>query len=235
MTAVPAGKSKAQYIHGMFNDLSAKYDQASTFIAFKQDRFWRDFAASLVDGCGAKVLDVCCGTGEFSIRLKKQTGKEVYGVDFSQGMVSNAKTKYGGSGVDFSIADAQNLPFPNDAFSCVTVSFALRNVTDIKKTITEMTRVLKKGGKIIILDLGKPKSKVYRTFYYWYFYHIAPKLGGAIANQGSYAYKYLPHSLTNFPAQDGIKQIMDEIGLSNIEVYDLTKGIAAVHVGTKSG
>jgi demethylmenaquinone methyltransferase/2-methoxy-6-polyprenyl-1,4-benzoquinol methylase len=235
MSAIPVGKSKAQYIHGMFNDLSAKYDQASTFIAFKQDRLWRDFAASLVDGSGAKVLDVCCGTGEFSIRLKRQTGKDVFGFDFSQNMVKKAKAKYGGSGVDFGVADAENLPFHNETFTCATVSFALRNVTDIEKTVTEMTRVLKKGGKIIILDLGKPRSKVYRKLYYFYFYNIAPRLGGAIADKGSYAYNYLPHSLTHFPAQDGLKKIMDEIGLSDVEVYDLTKGIAAVHVGTKVG
>jgi len=235
MSMIPEGKSKARYINGMFNDLSSHYDRASSFIALKQDRFWRDFAASQVDGCGSNILDVCCGTGELSIRLKARSDNPVTAVDFSHGMVAEASAKYSGKGVRFSVGDAEMLPFPDESFTCVTVSFALRNVTSIERTISEMTRVLKKGGKIIILDLGKPRSKLIRKLYYWYFYSIAPKLGGVLADKGDYAYTYLPHSLTYFPAQDGLKKIMEDIGLVNVEVHDLTMGIAAVHVGTKAG
>jgi len=235
MSTIPAGETKARYINGMFNDLSTHYDRASSFIALKRDRFWRDFAASQVDGCSAKILDVCCGTGELSIRLKDKSASPVTAVDFSPGMLSQANAKYGKKGVRFSVADAEALPFPDESFTCATVSFALRNVTSIEKTLSEMTRVLKKGGKLIILDLGKPRSAVVRKLYYCYFYSIAPKLGGVLAQKGKYAYSYLPHSLTYFPAQDGLKKIMEDIGLVNVEVHDLTMGIAAVHVGTKAG
>ena len=234
MSTVPAGTSKARYINEMFNDLSSHYDRASSFIALKKDRFWRDYAASQVDGCSAKILDVCCGTGELSIRLKGKSKSPVTAVDFSHGMLAQAKSKYGKKGVRFSVADAEMLPFPDESFTCVTVSFALRNVTSIERTISEMTRVLKKGGKIIILDLGKPRSRLVRKLYYWYFYGVTPKLGGVLADKGDYAYTYLPHSLTYFPAQDGLKKILEDIGLVDVEVHDLTMGIAAVHVGTKA-
>jgi demethylmenaquinone methyltransferase/2-methoxy-6-polyprenyl-1,4-benzoquinol methylase len=229
------GLSKAKFIHRMFTDLSENYDVASKSIALSKDGLWRDFAASFVDGCGDKVLDVACGTGELSIRLRKKCSGTVFAFDFCQGMVREAKTKYGNSSVNFGVADAQKLPFPDETFTCVTIGFALRNVSDIPRTISEMMRVVKKGGVIIVLDLGKPREALFRKPYYLYFYHIAPKIGGFLAKRGNYAYEYLPQSLTNFPAQDGIKDIMGEIGLSDIHVFELTKGIAAVHIGTKAG
>src|SRR3990172_12744291 len=158
---------KARYIHKLFTEASERYDAASTAIAFKRDRFWRDFAASLVDGAGERVLDVCCGTGELSIRLSKKTGGTVFAMDFCEGMVRQAKRKYGDrQGLTFGVADVENLPFPDETFTCVTVGFALRNVTDIVRAISEMKRVLKKGGKVIVLDLGKPRSKIFRKTYY---------------------------------------------------------------------
>jgi demethylmenaquinone methyltransferase/2-methoxy-6-polyprenyl-1,4-benzoquinol methylase len=228
------GRKKARYIHKMFTDLSGRYDKVSTAIALRRDGSWRDFAASMVDGASGRILDVCCGTGELSIRLLEKTGSQVVAVDFCENMVDQAKKKFGnGNSLNFGVADAERLPFTDDTFTCATVAFALRNVTDIRRVISEMTRVVKKRGKIIILDLGKPSSSLIRKFYYCYFYQIIPRIGGLFAREGSYAYEYLPHSLTHFPAQEGIKSIMGDVGLVDVQVHNLTKGIAAVHVGTK--
>jgi demethylmenaquinone methyltransferase/2-methoxy-6-polyprenyl-1,4-benzoquinol methylase len=227
-------EGKAKYIHSMFTDLCERYDRTSSTIALKRDRFWRDFAASLVDGDGERVLDVCCGTGELTVRLLKRTKTNVIAVDFCAPMVKLAEKKYGNrKGVKFGVADIELLPFPDETFTCVTVAFALRNVSDISRSILEMSRVLKKGGKLLILDLGKPPSTLFREAYYLYLYNIAPKIGRFLAGEASYAYKYLPHSLTNFPAQEGIKRELDRIGFKDVEVHDLTRGIAAVHVGIK--
>jgi demethylmenaquinone methyltransferase/2-methoxy-6-polyprenyl-1,4-benzoquinol methylase len=132
------------------------------------------------------------------------------------------------------LADAEKLPFRDNSFTCVTVSFALRNVRDISAVLSEMDRVVKGGGRIIILDLGKPRSLFFRKPYYFYFYKVVPRIGRLLARKGGYAYKYLPNSLTTFPAQDGIKEIMAKTGFEDICVYELTMGVAAVHVGVKA-
>jgi demethylmenaquinone methyltransferase/2-methoxy-6-polyprenyl-1,4-benzoquinol methylase len=226
--------SKAKYIQRMFTELMPRYDAVSTAIAFNRDAFWRDFTTSLVDGDGEQILDVCCGTGELSIRLLDKNGGRVFAFDFCEAMARGAKKKYGDkSGIYFGVADVENLPFQDETFTCVTVAFALRNVTNIRRSIFEMARVLRKGGKMIILDLGKPKAHLFRKAYYLYFYKIAPKLGGALTKQGGYAYKYLPQSLTNYPAQDGIKKIMTQLGLEDVKVHNLSMGIASVHEGSK--
>ncbi len=233
MDGIDGKTGKARYIQSMFTDLSESYDVASTTIAFNKDREWRDFAASLVDGCGEKVLDLCCGTGELSIRLLQKGAGRVFAFDFCRAMVREGKEKYGLKGVNFGVGDAEKLPFPDETFTCVSVAFALRNVSNIKKTLLEMKRVLKKDGRIIILDLGKPRSALIRKSYYCYFYYIAPLLGSFFAKNGGRAYTYLPHSLKNYPAQEGIKKLMEEIDFKDIQVYDLTKGIVSVHVGNK--
>ncbi len=231
-----AAENKAMYIHRLFTDLCGQYDTASTAVALRRDKFWRDFAASMVDGASGKVLDVCCGTGLLSIRLKERTKSQIVAVDFCEDMVKQATKKFGNrNDLNFGVADVERLPFPDETFTCATVAFALRNVTDIHTAVAEMTRVIKKGGKIIILDLGKPSSSILRKIYYSYFYHIAPRIGIFFAGKGGDAYRYLPHSLTKFPAQEGVKRIMEDIGLKDVQVYNLDGGIAAVHVGTKLG
>ncbi|RMF89515.1 MAG: ubiquinone/menaquinone biosynthesis methyltransferase [Methanobacteriota archaeon] len=230
-------RGKARYIRRMFSDLSRRYDLASTAIAFGRDRGWRDFAASKVDGAAGMILDVCCGTGELSRRLVEKTGGRVVAVDFCREMVEVAREKFGGrERLSFGVADIERLPFPDETFTCATVGFALRNVTDIRRALSEMTRVVKRGGMVIVLDLGKPGSSLFRKLYYLYFYRIAPRLGGFMAGKGAaYAYRYLPSSLTDFPAQRGIERMMRELGLVDVRLYDLDMGIVAVHVGKKPG
>lgn len=234
MTAGLVGRSKAKFIHKMFHDASGEYDATSTAIALKMDGKWRDFASSLVNGTGGRVLDICCGTGELSWRLASENNKHIIAMDFCNAMVEVARKKKGSQGVDFGVGDIEKLPLKDETFSYVTVAFALRNVSSIEKSILEMRRVLKKGGKIIILDLGKPKSRFFKKIYYIYFYKVAPVIGKILSKNGSYAYTYLPNSLTNFPAQDGIKKMLEELEFKEIKVHNLTKGIVAVHEGTKS-
>jgi len=229
-----ASNGKARYIQGMFSDVCTGYDTASTAIAFKRDGSWRDYAASLVDGAGGRVLDVCCGTGALSWRLHKKTGRPIVAVDFCEGMIRQAVQKYGDNPeMIFGVADVQKLPFQDESFTCVTIAFALRNVEDIRISLSEITRVVRKGGRIIILDLGKPTSLPFRKIYYLYFYRLAPLIGGFLAKNGGYAYKYLPHSLTNFPAQTGLKKILEEMDLEDVKVYDLTRGVTAAYMASR--
>ncbi|MEE9594548.1 MAG: ubiquinone/menaquinone biosynthesis methyltransferase [Candidatus Hydrothermarchaeales archaeon] len=230
-----AKAKKARYIHRMFTDLSERYDQASPAIALGRDGYWRDYTASFVEGVNGRILDACCGTGKLSIRLLEKTKSQVVAVDFCEKMVEKAKKKYGDrEGLSIGIADVEKLPFPNETFACVTVAFGLRNVKDIPRAISEMLRVLEKGGKIIILDLGKPSTLLFRRVYYSYFYSIVPLFGGFIAGKGKHAYRYLPHSLTHFPSQNGLERIMKDLGLNDIKIYNLDRGIVAIHVGAKS-
>jgi len=224
---------KARFIRRMFTELSESYDHASTAVALKKDGFWREFAASQVNGSGESVLDVACGTGELTSLLLREGAGRVVGVDFCEAMLRRAALKCRANSVSFALADAEHLPFRDESFTCAVIGFALRNVTDMRRTLDEMVRVVRRGGRIIVLDLGKPRLRLLRKLYYCYLYYLLPRIGALLAREGGYAYYYLPHSLTHFPAQDGVRDLMREAGLRNITVHELTGGIAAVHVGER--
>jgi demethylmenaquinone methyltransferase/2-methoxy-6-polyprenyl-1,4-benzoquinol methylase len=231
-------KDKTVYIQAMFTAIADKYDLLNSLLSFGQDAAWRRFAASRcslpTDGL---VLDVATGTAELARHLARRNDRgRIVGVDFCSDMLDKAKAKLSASGNDKRIhlvlGDALRLPFPDDSFDCATIGFALRNVSSIEATFGEMTRVVKPGGRVISLELTRPRSRLLKAIYYLYLLRIAPYIGGLISRKRE-AYTYLPDSILEFPSPEQVAKTMEGIGLESIEIHRLMFGVAAVHVGIK--
>ncbi|MHB1042900.1 MAG: demethylmenaquinone methyltransferase [Eubacteriales bacterium] len=234
-------RNKEEYVHAVFSSIAHRYDFLNTALSFNRDKYWRRFA---VEKCelkpGGTGLDVCCGTGMLALEQARSVGLSgrVVGLDFCETMLAQAeeninRTPYKGV-IELRHGNAVALPFEDDVFDCATIGFALRNVPDIKKTIEEMCRVVKPGGKVVSLELAKPSAPGFKQLYYLYFNHMVPLLGRLGVGQAG-PYSWLPNSLKTFPHQEEIKGIFTEAGLSGACYYELTGGIVAVHVGVKEG
>ncbi|WP_028309596.1 demethylmenaquinone methyltransferase [Desulfitibacter alkalitolerans] len=235
---LPKGySSKEEYVHSIFSTIAPKYDLLNTVLSFNRDKVWRKITVDKTGlSEGNRGIDVCCGTGELAFEQAKRVGSkgEVVGVDFCEEMLAIAleKTpeKYKNN-IRWLKGDATNLPLPDNEFDGATIGFALRNVPSIEKTIKEMKRVVKPGGKVVSLELAKPSAPVFKQLYYLYFNHLVPIMGKlGIGKDGPYT--YLPNSLKVFPHQDKIRDLFGDVGLINPHYIELTGGIVAVHVGT---
>lgn len=232
-------KKKEAYVHALFSRIAHRYDLLNTVLSFNRDKYWRRFA---VAQCGLKPggygLDVCCGTGMFALEQAKVVGLQgrVVGVDFCEEMLAKgreniARTPYRDV-IELVWGNAMDLPFPDDTFDCATIGFALRNVPDIAQTIREMMRVVRPGGRVVSLELAKPRMPGFREVYYFYFNRLVPLIGRlGVGTSGPYS--YLPNSLRVFPHQDEIRDLFTAVGLKDAHYFELTGGIVAVHVGTK--
>ena len=226
-------EDKAAYVHNAFLAIADKYDLLNTLLSFNRDSYWRRFAASKagVRG-GERTLDVATGTGKLAVELAKEVGErgEVVGIDFCQRMLYKAKNKK--INIELVLATLESLPFPDNTFDCATIGFALRNVTDIERTLQEMTRVIKRGGKVVCLEFAPPRRRLFQKIYCFYLFTILPFIGGLISRQRE-VYAYLPRSIVEFPRPEELKQRMQGVGLKEVRFYPLTWGIVSVHVGTK--
>lgn len=175
-----------------FDKIARDYDRMNGLMTFGLDRWWRRRAMQWLQG---NVLDVACGTGDMVVELLKH-GCTVTGVDLSEEMMAIARQK--APAATFMLADAERLPFPDEAFDAVTCAFGVRNFVHLEKGLAEMMRVLKTGGMMVILELATPDSKIIRPFYNLYTQHIIPWLGSRIADNRE-AYTYLPASIERFP------------------------------------
>lgn len=234
----PSYASKEEYVHALFSSIAHRYDLLNTLLSFNQDKYWRRFAAAQTGlQPGGHGLDVCCGTGMLTVELARLAGPRGYivGLDFCEKMLERAaenirKTPYAQQ-IRLVNGNAVALPFPDNTFDCATIGFALRNVPDVYRTITEMARVVKPGGKVVSLELSKPSMPVFKQLYYLYFNYVVPFLGRlGVGFDGPYS--YLPRSLKEFPHQRELQKIFFEAGLRNVKFYELTGGIVSVHVGT---
>jgi demethylmenaquinone methyltransferase/2-methoxy-6-polyprenyl-1,4-benzoquinol methylase len=229
---------KEAYIHKMFSSIAGNYDFLNSLLSFNRDKYWRKFAVSKIEPqAGEQVLDVATGTGALALELARKIGKKgkVVGVDFSAQMLSRAQDKRAKTrchNLELICAKMEVLPFPDNAFDCVSTSFALRNVTKVEQTVREMTRVLKTGGKLVCLEFSQPQHRVLRQIYYFYIFHILPFVGQAISGDKE-AYAYLPSSIVEFSSLLELKQIMGKAGLGNVVAYPLTFGIATTYVAVK--
>lgn len=235
---LPKGySSKEEYVHSIFSTIAPKYDLLNSILSFNRDKAWRRLTVDktcLVDG--NRGLDVCCGTGQLSFEQVKRVGKngKVVGLDFCKDMLTIAQQKTPEvykNNLEWIQGDATDLPFADKEFDAATIGFALRNVPSIEKTIREMKRVVKPGGKVVSLELAKPSTPGFKQIYYLYFNQIVPLMGKlGIGKEGPYS--YLPNSLKTFPHQSEIRDLFGDVGLLNPQYIELTGGIVAIHVGT---
>jgi demethylmenaquinone methyltransferase/2-methoxy-6-polyprenyl-1,4-benzoquinol methylase len=151
------------------------------------------------------------------------------GIDFCEKMLNKAKNKK----IELALADAESLPFPDNTFDCAAIGFGLRNVTNVKKTLQEMTRVVKAGGRVVCLEFALPQNGLFGKIYHFFLYDILPPIAGLISRRRD-AYKYLPRSIAAFLKPEELKRILEEVGLEDIQIYTLTWGVSTVHVGIKA-
>ncbi len=231
-----SGKSKQ--IQHMFSSIAPRYDFLNRFLSFGIDTRWRQFAVKLVKYCETgRILDAATGTGDMAMDTAAVTPTSVgiVGIDFCSEMIDIAKSKIRNSPyadrINLSVAPCEAIPFPENSFDSVTIAFGIRNLADRHKGLKEMHRIIKKGGRLIILEFSTPRSPIVKTIYYFYFRRILPIVGGLFSKYA--AYKYLPESVLEFPAQEDFKQILSSVGFINTYHHDLTYGIVTVYVGEK--
>jgi len=234
---LPRPEEKAAYVRAMFTGIAPTYDRLNRLMSLGLDRQWRRWAvvhARLQPG--DRALDVATGTGDIAFALARRVGPEgeVVGVDFSDGMLDLAGSKARAQGVAgfvrFQWADALELPFEDGEFDAATVGFAGRNVTDLSRFFSEMRRVVRPGGKVVHLEISRPKLPVFRILFRLYFYHLVPLIEGRLAGSRD-AYTYLPNSLTIFPGVDELARIMRDAGLREVRFYPLAFGSITMHIG----
>jgi demethylmenaquinone methyltransferase/2-methoxy-6-polyprenyl-1,4-benzoquinol methylase len=182
----------------------------------------------------AQVLDVACGTGDLSLELQKTGKAKVFGTDFCRPMLEIAfdKNQKNALKIPYVEADGMNLSFADASFDAVTIAFGLRNFSNWQNGLIEFHRILKPGGKIVILEFSTPIVPGFRQAFQFYFSNILPRIGGAVSGSRG-AYEYLPDSVSKFPDQKNLAKMMLETGFSDVEYKNLTGGIAAIHSGVK--
>ena len=235
---MPVDKSAAR-IRRMFGEIAGRYDFLNHLLSMGIDRSWRRRTVRLAPPGEGPVLDVCTGTGDLALAYWKASGREVdvVGADFSRPMldVGHGKADRVGAGdrVSFVEADAENLPLADDTFAVVCVAFGLRNVSDTDRGLREMARVCRAGGKVAVLEFSMPGVWPLKNAYGWYFRHVLPRIGQLLARNRHSAYNYLPASVGEFPQDEELAQRMRAAGLSRVDYYPFSLGIATLYVGVK--
>lgn len=227
---------KEEKVQGVFQHISSNYDMMNDIISIGLHRGWKDSLAEEISQKGKSILDVCCGTGDLTVMLsKKDVLNEITGLDFSQNMLSVAKNrveKNDVKNVKLVQGNAMELPFEDNCFDCAVISFGLRNVADYSKVISEMTRVIKKGGWIYCLEASYPDSKYIKPFFRLYFRHIMPRLAGLITGKQK-EYEWLNESTELFLKKNELAELFKKCGLSDVTYKTYLMGSAALHKGQK--
>lgn len=231
--------NKGERIREMFDSIAPRYDLLNRLLSLGIDRRWRRFAVKQIKYAdGGRILDVATGTADVALQIAATTPDSVTitGVDFSPQMVELGREKVGMSPfsgrISLQVAPCEAIPFAENSFDSATIAFGIRNVVDRLCGLQEILRVLKPGGRIVILEFSNPRSKLFKTAYNFYFLKILPLIGGLVSNFS--AYKYLPDSVLEFPSQEEFKKIMSEAGFKAVTHTDLTFGIATVYTGDKA-
>jgi demethylmenaquinone methyltransferase/2-methoxy-6-polyprenyl-1,4-benzoquinol methylase len=225
----------SEQVQGMFDRIAGRYDLLNSLMTAGLHHSWRQRAVDRAEvSAGDSVLDVCCGTGDLSFELagRVSPGGHVVGCDFSEQMLDLAREKALDRGVEsvrFEWADALRLPYDDDRFDAVTVGFGVRNFADRDRGLRELARVLKPGGRLVILEFTEPRRPPFSTFYSLWFDRIVPVLGRLTPNPD--AYSYLAESVHSFPDPHGLAAKMDAAGLERIRWLLTAGGILAIHSG----
>lgn len=227
---------RTRTVKKMFGAIAPRYDLLNRLLSFGVDVGWRRAMVSRLPHGRLKVLDLACGTGDVSIEiLRARPDSLVYGADLSLGMILAGKPKIAKRMMEDAIlltaASAEELPYPDSSFDAMTIAFGIRNVTRRDVALAEVRRVLKPGGKALILDFSIPKNPLVAALYGMYFHRVLPLLGGIISGNFE-AYRYLPKSVENFPPRENFAQMMETAGFGGVGWTDFTMGVATLYEGT---
>lgn len=240
MTVVPYKKdtsAKKAQVAKMFDNISGNYDFLNHFLSLGIDITWRKKAIKQLKSIDPKqILDVATGTGDFAIEALKLNPDKVVGVDISEGMLEVGRTKMKERKLDGKIellyGDSENLPFEENKFDAVIVAFGVRNFENLENGLAEMLRVVRPGGKVVVLEFSKPRKFPFKQLYNFYFKFVLPKIGRWVSKDSS-AYTYLPESVQAFPDGEGFVKILNHLGYKNTSCKALTFGISSLYTGTK--
>lgn len=227
-------------IRDMFGQIAGRYDFLNRLLSLGIDRSWRRKTVKIVPPQGdAPILDVCTGTADLALAYwKASPTTPIVAADFCQPMLAVGQEKCRRAGAADQItlveADTMQLPFPNDHFQIVSVAFGLRNVADTDAGLREMVRVCRPGGRVAILEFSTPTLWPLGPIYAWYFRHVLPRIGQALARNRQSAYNYLPQSVGRFPQGQQLAQLLKTAGLHHVTFHPFTFGVATLYVGTKS-
>ena len=226
-------------IEAMFSSIASRYDLLNRLLSLGRDRYWRKYAVDqLPDIDNGTLLDIATGTGDIAIEIAKTypPGIKVVGVDLSENMIELGKEKVIKEGfqerIELGTGDINSLVFRDNSFDAAIIAFGIRNIQDYKQGIKEMARVVKDGGKIVILEFTSQQNRFFKRPYRFYITKVLPFISSIISGKKS-AYRYLSDSVIDFPPPEGLKKIMEESGLREVKYHSLTFGITTVHTGIK--
>ncbi|MCW8889637.1 MAG: bifunctional demethylmenaquinone methyltransferase/2-methoxy-6-polyprenyl-1,4-benzoquinol methylase UbiE [Sedimenticola sp.] len=232
-------QEKAGRVKAVFDSVATRYDLMNDLMSFGIHRIWKRFAVELAGiRRGQKILDLASGTGDLAARFAGLVGPDglVVMTDINAAMLNQGRIRMADDGLVGNLAytqvNAEQIPFPDNSFDCITIAFGLRNVTDKQQALNEMCRVLKPGGRVLVLEFSHPQGKPLKTVYDLYSFKLLPKIGKVVANDEE-SYRYLAESIRMHPDQETLKGMMEQAGLERCDYHNLTGGIVAVHRGFK--
>lgn len=230
---------KADMVAGVFHSVATRYDIMNDVLSFGIHRLWKRFTIECAGARpGMKVLDLAGGTGDLTAKFSRLVGDsgEVVLADINDSMLKVGRSKLRDKGivnnVNYVQANAENLPFPDNTFDIITIAFGLRNVTNKDAALASMQRVLKPGGKLLVLEFSKPKHAIMNKAYDLYSFKMLPMIGKMIAHDAD-SYEYLAESIRMHPDQETLKGMMETAGLEQVDYINMTDGVVALHRGYK--
>jgi demethylmenaquinone methyltransferase / 2-methoxy-6-polyprenyl-1,4-benzoquinol methylase len=229
-------QEKARRVRGVFDSVAPKYDVMNDLMSMGLHRAWKAYTVLVANvKPGQRVLDIAGGTGDLALAFAPKVGStgQVVHTDINEAMLREGRDRLLDAGVSLPtlVCDAERLPFPDGGFDLVTVAFGLRNMTHKEAAIREMHRVLKPGGKLLVLEFSKV-AKPLEQLYDWYSFKVLPRLGKLVANDSG-SYQYLAESIRMHPGQDELKTLMLKGGFGHVDYHNMTGGVVALHVAIK--
>jgi demethylmenaquinone methyltransferase / 2-methoxy-6-polyprenyl-1,4-benzoquinol methylase len=225
-------EDKARWVQGMFGRIAGRYDLLNHLLSFNLDKRWRARTVRRISSSltpGAKVLDLCCGTGDVMLALENRSSAWIAGSDFCHPMLLEARRKCKSPLFE---ADALRLPLRDESLDLITCAFGFRNLADYDTGLEEFLRVLKPGGVAAILEFSQPTNRVFGALYGFFSTRVLPKVGGMISGSSD-AYSYLPESIKKFPGAEDLAAKMKSAGFQRVEFERMTGGAVALHLGYK--